>query len=238
MRPNKIGYKEVNTMNDLVHLAIIMDGNGRWAQRQGKERSFGHKEGAKKVREITKYAAKMGIKYLTLYAFSTENWNRPKAEVSILMKLLSKYLHSEISILLENNICFDVIGDMSKLSSTLQKEIAYAKEMTKHCSGLRQILAINYGAQDEILRAINKSLHVKGEITKEILEAHLDTAGIPSVDLLLRTGGDCRLSNFLLWQSAYAELYFTKTLWPEFSMGELEAIISEYKTAERRYGKV
>lgn len=238
MRPNKIGYKEVNTMNDLVHLAIIMDGNGRWAQRQGKERSFGHKEGAKKVREITKYAAKMGIKYLTLYAFSTENWNRPKAEVSILMKLLSKYLHSEISILLENNICFDVIGDMSKLSSTLQKEIAYAKEMTKHCSGLRQILAINYGAQDEILRAINKSLHVKGEITKEILEVHLDTAGIPSVDLLLRTGGDCRLSNFLLWQSAYAELYFTKTLWPEFSMGELEAIISEYKTAERRYGKV
>lgn len=225
-------------MNDLVHLAIIMDGNGRWAQRQGKERSFGHKEGAKKVREITKYASKMGIKYLTLYAFSTENWNRPKAEVSVLMKLLSKYLHSEISILLENNICFDVIGDMSKLSSSLQKEIANAKDATKHCTGLRQILAINYGAQDEILRAINKSLHVKGEITKEILESHLDTAGMPSVDLLLRTGGDCRLSNFLLWQSAYAELFFTKTLWPEFSMGELEAIISEYQTAERRYGKI
>ena len=225
-------------MNDLVHLAIIMDGNGRWAQRQGKERSFGHKEGAKKVREITKYAAKMGIKYLTLYAFSTENWNRPKTEVSVLMKLLSKYLHSEIPVLLENNICFDVIGDMSKLSSSLQKEIAYAKDATKGCTGLRQILAINYGAQDEILRAINKSLHVKGEITKEILESNLDTAGVPSVDLLLRTGGDCRLSNFLLWQSAYAELFFTKTLWPEFSMGELEAIISEYKTAERRYGKI
>ncbi len=225
-------------MNDLVHLAIIMDGNGRWAQRQGKERSFGHKVGAKKVREITKYAAKMGIKYLTLYAFSTENWNRPKAEVSVLMKLLSKYLHSEIPTLLENNICFDVIGDVSKFSVALQKEIAYAKEATQHCTGLRQILAINYGAQDEILRAMNKCLHVKGEITKEILESNLDTAGIPPVDLLLRTGGDYRLSNFLLWQSAYAELFFTKTLWPEFSMGELEAIISEYTSTERRYGKI
>lgn len=225
-------------MNDLVHLAIIMDGNGRWAQRQGKERSFGHKEGAKKVREITKYAAKMGIKYLTLYAFSTENWNRPKTEVSVLMKLLSKYLHSEIPTLLENNIRFDVIGDVSKFSASLQKEIAYAKEATAHCTGLRQVLAINYGAHDEILRAINKSLQTHNEITKEILEANLDTAGIPPVDLLIRTGGDCRLSNFLLWQSAYAELFFSKTLWPEFSTGELETIISEYTSTERRYGKI
>lgn len=225
-------------MNDLVHLAIIMDGNGRWAQRQGKERSFGHKEGAKKVREITKYAAKMGIKYLTLYAFSTENWNRPKTEVSVLMKLLSKYLHSEIPTLLENNIRFDVIGDVSKFSASLQKEIAYAKEATVHCTGLRQILAINYGAHDEILRAINKSLQTQSEITKEILESNLDTAGIPPVDLLIRTGGDCRLSNFLLWQSAYAELFFSKTLWPEFSTGELETIISEYTSTERRYGKI
>lgn len=225
-------------MNDLVHLAIIMDGNGRWAQRQGKERSFGHKEGAKKVREITKYAAKMGIKYLTLYAFSTENWNRPKTEVSVLMKLLSKYLHSEIPTLLENNIRFDVIGDVSKFSASLQKEIAYAKEATVHCTGLRQVLAINYGAHDEILRAINKSLQTQSEITKEILESNLDTAGIPPVDLLIRTGGDCRLSNFLLWQSAYAELFFSKTLWPEFSTGELETIISEYTSTERRYGKI
>ncbi|MBP1681461.1 MAG: undecaprenyl diphosphate synthase [Proteobacteria bacterium] len=190
-------------MNDLVHLAIIMDGNGRWAKRQGKERSFGHKEGAKKVREITKYAAKMGIKYLTLYAFSTENWNRP-----------------------------------SKFSPSLQKEIAYAKEMTAHCTGLRQILAINYGAHDEILRAINKSLQVNGEITKEILESNLDTAGIPPVDVLIRTGGDCRLSNFLLWQAAYAELFFSKTLWPDFSVGELETIVSEYLQTERRFGGI
>jgi undecaprenyl diphosphate synthase len=225
-------------MNDLVHLAIIMDGNGRWAKRQGKERSYGHKEGAKKVREITKYAAKMGIKYLTLYAFSTENWNRPKAEVSVLMKLLSKYLRSEIPTLLENNIRFDVIGDTSKFSVALQKEIASTKEATKHCTGLTQVLAINYGAQDEIVRAVNKLLHVRGEITKEALENTLDTAGMPPVDLLLRTGGDCRLSNFLLWQAAYAELFFSKTLWPEFSVGELETIVSEYQQTERRFGGV
>ena len=225
-------------MNDLTHLAIIMDGNGRWATRQKKERSFGHKEGAKNVREITKYAAKMGIKYLTLYAFSTENWNRPATEVSVLMKILSKFLHSEIPILKENNIRFSVIGDMRKFSSTLQKEIENAKEQTKHCTGMTQVIAINYGAQDELVRAINKATKVHQEITKEILEQFLDTAGIPPVDLLIRTGGDCRLSNFLLWQSAYAELFFTKTLWPEFSKGELEAIVLEYQNTERRFGGV
>lgn len=225
-------------MNDLTHLAIIMDGNGRWATRQKKERSFGHKEGAKNVREITKYAAKMGIKYLTLYAFSTENWNRPAAEVSILMKILSKFLHSEIPILKENNIRFNVIGDMRKFSIALQKEIENAKEQTKHCTGMTQVIAINYGAQDELVRAINKATKVHEEITKEILEQFLDTAGIPPVDLLIRTGGDYRLSNFLLWQSAYAELFFTKTLWPEFSKGELEAIVLEYQNTERRFGGV
>lgn len=230
--------KEVPMTNDLVHLAIIMDGNGRWAKRQGKERSFGHKEGAKKVREITKYAAKMGVKYLTLYAFSTENWNRPKAEVAVLMKLLSKYLKSELPTLLENNIRFDVIGDVSKFSASLQDEITSTKAKTAHCTGLRQILAINYGAQDEMLRAMNQLKQYPHEITKDVFEATLDTAGIPPVDLLLRTGGDCRLSNFLLWQSAYAELFFSKTLWPDFSVGELETIVSEYKQTERRYGGV
>ncbi len=225
-------------MNDLTHLAIIMDGNGRWATRQKKERSFGHKEGSKNVREITKYAAKMGIKYLTLYAFSTENWNRPAAEVSVLMKILSKFLHSEIPILQENNIRFDVIGDMCKFSAILQKEIENAKEQTKHCTGMTQVIAINYGAQDELVRAINKATKVHQEVTKEIVEQFLDTAGMPPVDLLIRTGGDYRLSNFLLWQSAYAELFFTKTLWPEFSKGELEAIVLEYQNTERRFGGV
>ncbi len=223
-------------MNDLVHLAIIMDGNGRWAKRQGKERSFGHNEGAKKVREITEYASKMGIKYLSLYAFSTENWNRPKTEVAVLMKLLSSFFKSEVAILKKNNIRFEVIGDMSKLSTGLQKEIANAKEATKYCTGLTQILAINYGAHDEIIRAVNKLLHVKEPITKEMLENALDTANIPPVDLLIRTGGDFRLSNFLLWQAAYAELFFTKTLWPDFSVGEMETIVSEYTQTERRFG--
>lgn len=223
-------------MNDLSHLAIIMDGNGRWATRQNKERSFGHKEGAKNVREITKYAAKMGIKYLSLYAFSTENWNRPKTEVAMLMKLLSKFLQTEVPMLLENNIKFDVIGDTSRFSTSLQKEIENAKEKTKACTGMTQIIAINYGGQDEIVRAINKATKQHQEITKEILENFLDTKGVPSVDLLIRTGGDYRLSNFLLWQSAYAELFFTKTLWPEFSSGELEAIVFEYQNTERRFG--
>lgn len=225
-------------MNDLAHLAIIMDGNGRWATRQHKERSFGHKEGAKNVREITKYAAKMGVKYLSLYAFSTENWNRPKTEVAMLMKLLSKFLQTEVAMLQENNIKFDVIGDTSRFSGSLQKEIENAKEKTKSCTGMTQIIAINYGGQDEIIRAINKATQKHEVITKEVLEQYLDTAGVPPVDLLIRTGGDYRLSNFLLWQSAYAELFFTKTLWPEFSSGELEAIVFEYQNTERRFGRV
>jgi undecaprenyl diphosphate synthase len=225
-------------MNDLEHLAIIMDGNGRWAKRHGKERSFGHRVGAKNVREVTKYAARMGIKYLSLYAFSTENWNRPKAEVAVLMKLLEKYLKTEVSVLNEHNIKFTVIGDVSKFSHALQKEIRKAKEQTAHCTGMTQIVAINYGARDEIVRAVNEAMKAHQTLTPEILEKYLDTAGIPPVDLLIRTGGDCRLSNFLLWQAAYAELFFTKTLWPEFSFGELEAIVSEYRQTERRFGGV
>lgn len=223
-------------MNELVHLAIIMDGNGRWAKRQGKERSFGHQMGAKKVREITQYAASMGINYLSLYAFSTENWNRPKSEVAILMKLLSRFLKSEVPILLSHNIRFTIIGDISRFSTSLQKEIVKAQEATKLCTGMTQVLAINYGSQDEIVRAANKAFKINTELTKENIEEHLDTQGMPSVDLLIRTGGDLRLSNFLLWQSAYAELFFTKTLWPDFSTGELETIISEYIQTERRFG--
>ena len=225
-------------MNHLVHLAIIMDGNGRWAKKQGKERTFGHKEGAKKVREITEYASKMGIKYLTLYAFSTENWKRPQLEVSMLMKLLSSFLKSEIPVLAKNNIRFEVIGDMSKLSPSLQKEIQSAKDATSHCSGLTQVLAINYGSQDELLRAINRAKAMPQPITQELLESCLDTAGIPPVDVLLRTGGDMRLSNFLLWQAAYAELFFTQTLWPEFSIDELDSIVSKYLQIERRFGDI
>ncbi len=225
------------SMNELKHLAIIMDGNGRWAKRQNKERSFGHKEGARNVRTITQYASKMGIDYLTLYAFSTENWNRPKTEIAILMKLLSEFLKTEVGMLIEHNIRFDVIGDMSKLSKSLQQTIEKTKNETRHCSGMTQVIAINYGAHDEIVRAANRASKLNMPIiTKDLLERCLDTASMPPVDLLIRTGGDYRLSNFLLWQSSYAELFFSKTLWPEFSYGELEAIVSEFQSIKRKFG--
>ncbi len=223
-------------MNELKHLAIIMDGNGRWAKKQNKERSFGHKEGARNVRTITKYASKIGIKYLTLYAFSTENWNRPKTEVAILMKLLSEFLETEVGMLIENNIRFDVIGDMRKFSKSLQQTIEKTKNETKHCSGMTQVIAINYGAHDEIVRAAKRASELQIPITKDVLESCLDTAFMPPVDLLIRTGGDYRLSNFLLWQASYAELFFTETLWPDFSPEELYAIISEVQKRERTFG--
>ena len=222
--------------NNLQHLAIIMDGNGRWAERQGKKRSAGHEAGAKNLKKITKYAAKIGISYLTLYAFSTENWKRPKTEVNFLMKLLAKFLKSELQTFLDNNVQFAVIGDISKFSKTLQKEILHVKDKTAHCSGMTQILAINYGSRDEITRAVNKAIKQGTEVNEDDITQLLDTASFPPVDLLLRTGGDQRLSNFLLWQSAYAELFFTHTLWPDFSTGELETIISKFGRTARRFG--
>ena len=222
--------------NDLKHLAIIMDGNGRWAIRQGKKRATGHDEGAKNLKKITEYSSKIGIRYLTLYAFSTENWKRPKTEVEFLMKLLTKYLKKELKTFRENNITFEVIGDMSKFSKSLQKEILHVKTQTADCTGMTQILAINYGSRDEIKRAINKAIKKGIEVDEEDISKLLDTASFPEVDLLIRTGGDQRLSNFLLWQSAYAELFFTNTLWPDFSSGELETILSKYERTARRFG--
>jgi undecaprenyl diphosphate synthase len=222
--------------NDLQHLAIIMDGNGRWAQRQSKKRSYGHEEGAKHVRIITEYCSEIGIKYLTLYAFSTENWNRPRSEVEFLMKLLSKFLKKELPTLKQNNIKFDIIGDISKFSTSLQKTILHVKNETRDCTGMTQILAINYGSRDEITRAINKAIITGKVVNEDEIAQLLDTANFPDVDLLIRTGGDQRLSNFLLWQSAYAELFFTSTLWPDFSSGELETILEKFKTTSRRFG--
>jgi len=223
-------------MNNLNHLAIIMDGNGRWAERQDKKRSAGHEQGAKNVRIITEYCSKIGIKYLTLYAFSTENWKRPKAEIEFLMKLLSKFLKKELPVFLKNDIKFETIGDLSKLSKSLQKTIQNTKEKTDKCRGLTQILAINYGSKDEITRAVNKAIKQGIEIDEKGISKLLDTSDFPDIDLLIRTGGDQRLSNFLLWQSAYAELFFTSTLWPDFSNGELETVLSKYETTSRRFG--
>ncbi|MGB5965813.1 MAG: di-trans,poly-cis-decaprenylcistransferase [Sulfurimonadaceae bacterium] len=217
------------------HIAIIMDGNGRWAQLQGLKRVKGHEAGAEVVREITKYCANYDdVERLTLYAFSTENWKRPKLEVEFLMKLLDRYLQKELSTYMEQNIRFEPIGDLSGFSRPLLSTIEMVQEKTKNNKGLVQSLALNYGAKDELVRAVNSLVDNNKEITEESLTSALDCS-MP-VDLLIRTGGDHRLSNYLLWQSAYAELFFVNTLWPDFSTYELETIIHQFTTIERRFG--
>ncbi len=220
------------------HVAIIMDGNGRWAKQRGFSRTKGHEQGAKTVREITKYAQKIGIKYLTLYAFSTENWGRPKLEVNFLMKLLEDYLKSELEVYKKNNIKFKTIGDLSKFSSSLQDIIALNIEQTKTCTGLTQILALNYGSKDEIIRATKKTLKQGLSLNEKNLEKNLDTSEFGDVDLLIRTSGELRLSNFLLWQCAYAEMFFTTTLWPDFEQSEFADILAKFHSRKRRFGLV
>jgi undecaprenyl diphosphate synthase len=213
-----------------------MDGNGRWAKSRGLNRTAGHEEGAKVVREITTHCSNIGIKYLTLYAFSTENWNRPKLEVQFLMKLLERYFKSELKVYLKNNVKFQTIGDISKFSTSLQKVIQDTQDKTAHCTGLTQVLALNYGSRDEIIRSIKKLTDAKLEINEQNLTASLDTANMPDVDLLIRTSGEVRVSNFLLWQIAYAEMFFTQTYWPEFNTDELDDILSDFINRERRFG--
>lgn len=226
-------------MNSLPeHIAIIMDGNGRWAKEQGLKRTAGHEEGAKVVRKITTHCAKLGIKYLTLYAFSTENWSRPKLEVDFLMKLLEKYLLNELPTYLDNNIRFLAIGDRTQFSKKLQKVINETEEKTKSATGLTQVLALNYGSRDEIVRAVKKLNEKNLEVNEKNIESCLDTAGIPDVDILIRTSGEVRISNYLLWQCAYAEMFFTPTYWPEFNENELDDILSDFTKRERRFGGV
>lgn len=228
----------MNNQNIPSHIAMIMDGNGRWAKERGLKRTAGHEEGAKVVREITKYCSNIGIKYLTLYAFSTENWQRPKLEVEFLMKLLDRYFKKELPVYLENNVKFRAIGDLSRFSKYLQKTIKDVEEKTAHCTGLTQVLALNYGSKDEILRAITKLNKQKLEVTEENFESCLDTAGMPNVDIMIRTSGEVRLSNYLLWQNAYAEMFFTQTYWPDFNSNELDDILSDFKNRERRFGGI
>lgn len=294
-------------MSELKHLAIIMDGNGRWAQSHNKPRREGHKAGASVVREITTWCAKHTIEYLTLYAFSTENWKRPKAEVDFLMKLLRQYLKNEKKTYLENNIRFKAIGDISSFSNPLKEMIFDLEESTQNNTNLTQILALNYGSRNEIARCFQKLLRAlrggslargkeenltgltegfggdfAGELggnlggslavglmgsgagsstgdknseggrfyavdtwealngdtarLEQAISAHLDTHFAPDVDLLIRTGGEMRISNFLLWQISYAELHFTQTFWPDFTTRELENIIAEFRTKSRRFG--
>ncbi len=225
-------------MNRPRHIAIIMDGNGRWATKRGMQRIRGHERGAEVVREITTYCANHPeVEVLTLYAFSTENWKRPKMEVDFLMKLLDRWLAKELETYQKQNVRFEVIGDISKFSPKLQDRIKKTKELTKDNTRLTQVLALNYGGRDEIVRACKKACAAGVEIDEENFEAFLD-ANLGDVDMMIRTGGDQRISNFLLWRAAYAELFFTKTLWPDFMPTELESMIEEFKKRERRFGAV
>ena len=223
----------------MKHIAIIMDGNGRWAKNRGLKRVDGHKKGAEVVRDITIFCAENSeIEYLTLYAFSTENWKRPKSEVAFLMKLLESYLKNELQTYLKNNIKFDTIGDVSKLSKSLQDRINLTKQKTKNNTALTQILALNYGSRDEIVRAVKKLIADNIEISQESISTHLDTALYPDPDILIRTSAEVRVSNFLLWQIAYTEMFFVDTLWPDFTKEELKVIINSFKTRDRRFGGV
>ena len=223
------------------HIAIIMDGNGRWARAKTLPRIAGHKQGVKAVRNITEICGELGVNFLTLYTFSEENWNRPQMEVSALMKLLVSSLKKEVKDLIKNNVRFTVIGDMSKMENFVQDELNEAIEFTKNNDGLNLNLALSYGGRQEIITAFKNlysQINSSDEITEERFESHLYTSDIPDPDLLIRTGGEMRVSNFLLWQIAYTELHITNTFWPAFGRDELLIAINDYQQRERRFGKI
>ncbi len=226
------------------HIAIIMDGNGRWAEKQGFPRIRGHQAGVERVEEIISAAPDLGIKYLTLYAFSKENWQRPKDEVSFLMDLLGRYLDQKLAEFKKNNIVFNTIGQMEDLPAKIQEKIAYTMKETRHHTGLVTTFAFSYSARVEITtacrRIAEKVLQGKmnlEEITEKTVSDHLYTAGLPDPDLLVRTSGEMRVSNFLLWQISYAEIYVTDKCWPEFTKAELAKAIEAYNKRERRFGR-
>ncbi len=227
------------------HVAIILDGNGRWAKKRGMPRNYGHTQGAKNVEVICREAWNLGIKYLTVYAFSTENWSRPKEEVSALMKLLRNYMKNCIKTAEKNHMRVRVIGDISKLDSDIQESIHRLEEFSKDQDGLNFQIAINYGSRDEMLRGMKQMLsdYKQGKfdlakLDEQMFERYLDTCGVPDPDLLIRTSGERRLSNYLLWQLAYSELYFTDVPWPDFTKEELVKAIEDYNKRDRRYGGV
>ena len=220
------------------HIGIIMDGNGRWAKMRGKNRSFGHKVGSDNVDRIVKHAFNKGIKVLSLYAFSCENWQRPKEEVDELMSLLETYLKRYIKEVQKNKIRLSVMGDLTVLSDSLQKAINDALESTKDYSDFVLNIGINYGGRQEIVTAVNKLIADKKEITVENISSKLYTAPFGEPDVIVRTGGEYRLSNFMLYQGAYSELYFTNVLWPDFDEDEFDKVLVEFAKRDRRYGKV
>ncbi|EAZ95476.1 undecaprenyl pyrophosphate synthetase (di-trans,poly-cis-decaprenylcistransferase) [Flavobacteria bacterium BAL38] len=236
--------QQINTASLPKHLAIIMDGNGRWAKQKGLIRALGHESGTKSVKVTVETCAKLGIQNLTLYAFSTENWNRPKLEVETLMKLLISSLKKEIKTLQSNNIKLNAIGNLTNLPTKVQKELQEVIDKTSENTRMTLTLALSYGAREEIVQAVKKiSDKVKNNIISEqaidesIINQHLYTHNLPDVDLVIRTSGEHRISNFLLWQIAYAEFYFTDVLWPDFTENNLYEAIISYQKRERRFGK-
>ncbi|MDI6048626.1 MAG: isoprenyl transferase [Flavobacterium sp.] len=234
----------INKNNLPKHLAIIMDGNGRWAKQQGLLRALGHESGTKSVKVIIEASAKLGIEFLTLYAFSTENWNRPKLEVETLMKVLINSLKKELVTLQKNNIKLNAIGNLEKLPKSAQKELLDVIDKTKDNTQMTLTLALSYGSREELVSAVRNICNkVKNNIISidtiddSIINEHLYTQNLPDVDLLIRTSGEHRISNFLLWQIAYAELYFTDILWPDFKEQDLYEAIISYQKRERRFGK-
>ena len=227
------------------HVAIILDGNGRWAKSKGMPRNYGHVQGAKAVEVICEEAYRMGVQYLTVYAFSTENWNRPKDEVDALMKLLRNYLKTCLKTAEKNRMCVRILGDKTGLDEDIRQRIGELEEATKDNDGLHFQIALNYGGRDEIVRAVRELVRrgkagelEEGQVTEELVSSLLDTRGLPEPDLLIRTCNEQRISNFLLWQLAYTEFYVTPVAWPDFTKEELEKAIEAYNKRDRRYGLV
>lgn len=237
--------EQINRSSIPRHIAVIMDGNGRWAKSKGAKRIFGHQNAIKAVREISEGSAELGVGFLTLYAFSTENWARPKAEVTGLMQLLVSTIRSELGTLTKNNIRLNTIGDTSGLPSNCQKELSEAKALTQDMTGMTLTLALNYSGRAEILKATKELAAMASEgkisldaIDQDLFEKQLETHSIPDPELLIRTSGEMRISNYLLWQIAYTELFFTPVLWPDFRREHLHEAIVSYQQRERRFGKI
>ena len=239
---NKKAAGELDTSNLPRHIAIILDGNGRWAQKRGLPRTAGHAAGAEQFRAIANYCKAIGVQYLTVYAFSTENWKRPECEVGAIMTLMDKYLKEAISVMERDQNRLRVFGDTSVLSPELQKLIEETNELSQHIDGFQANLCINYGGRDEIIRAAERYANevimgrYEGDLTEEAFSGYMYSAGIPDPDLVIRPGGELRVSNFLLWQCAYSEFYFTDVLWPDFDSAQLDKAIIAYQSRDRRFG--
>ena len=225
-------------MNPIKHVAIIMDGNGRWGIKKKKSRNFGHKAGLKTVEKIIKISLKKKIPYLTLFAFSTENWKRPQEEINFLLKLLENFLKNKLEDLVKQNIKLKIIGNRSKFPNNIKKIISYSEEKTKNSNRLQINLALNYGSKSEIVDTIKKLIKNKKNITQKVISRNLYTSNMPDPDILIRTGNTKRLSNFLLWQLAYSEIFFEKKLWPDFNENDYSLILNKFKYIKRNFGKI